>query len=335
MSDFCSVPIFDSPSAGLDCSNSINGAGKEQPVVCGFLPDRLECKEWCFCNPPEPNCERDGDIDPRCVVEPVDPCVENPEADGCRPDVPDNNGNGPNENSNAGDGEGKGKDESGKGMMDMKDAEWIMAADPMTGQITYTMVAIMSASMIALDMFRYNPSSTYYAEWANAFAAPGTNYWQYANEAVRYTSLAFWVIASLSQLLSIAGVLGADINMMIWMNGGAATALVGLISHILYMVAYDTVFTAYSQDNAGADATIQGYIDAATTIKDTMELDAVAMAAHDTIVMATLYEQGMNWMAAQMMMMGDEKKEEVMEEMKDEDGEVPEELLKIAFNYMF
>ena len=30
-----------------------------------------------------------------------------------------------------------------------------------------------------------------------------------------------------------------------------------------------------------------------------------------------------------------EKKEEVMEEMKDEDGEVPEELLKIAFNYMF
>ena len=253
---------------------------------------------------------------------PTDPCVENPEADGCKPDVPDTDGGNTDEPSEGGKSDGgKDKDESGK--MDMKGVEWIMMADPMTGQITYTMVAIMSAAMIALDMFRYNPSSTYFAGWDNIAASPGTNYWQYSVEAVRYTSLAFWVIASLSQLLSIAGVLGSDINMMIWMHGGAASAGIGLISHLLYMYAYDIVFTAYNQDNSGNDSTIATYKTEAAAVKATMELDAIAMAAHETIVMATLYEQGENWMAAQMMMMGEEKKEEAMEEMKDEDGEMP------------
>ena len=314
MSDFCSVPIFDSPSAGLDCSNSINGAGKEQPVVCGFLPDRLECKEWCFCNPPEPNCERDGDIDPRCVVEPVDPCVENPEADGCRPDVPDN-GNGPNENSNAGDGEGKGKDESGKGMMDMKDAEWIMMADPMTGQITYTMVAIMSASMIALDMFRYNPSSSKYSEWANIGATASTPYWMYGGELARYTMLTFSSVTSITQILSMAGV-AADVNMMVWMYGGMAASVLGLVAHGLLMYSYDIANTALTSSTPSEVTAAQAVIDA-------LELDFIAGAAHETLVGIELYEQGANWMAAQMMMMGKDKKEEMMEEMKDEDGDMP------------
>jgi len=59
------------------------------------------------------------------------------------------------------------------------------------------------------------------------------------------------------------------------------------------------------------------------------------MAAHETLVGIELHEQGMNWMAAQMMMMGMDKKDEMMEEMKDEDGAMPENLFKATLNYMF
>ena len=150
-------------------------------------------------------------------------------------------------------------------MMNMEGAEWIMMADPMMGQITYTGVAIMSAIMITLDLYRYNDATTRYAEWDNIAASPGTNYWQYACMLGSYTSLTFWIIASITSLLSIAEI-AADVNMMVWMYGGAASTVIGLIAHILYMLAYDTVFTAYSQDNSGSDATIAGYITAATTI---------------------------------------------------------------------
>lgn len=210
----------------------------------------------------------------------------------------------------------------------------MMMADPMAGQLTYTMVAIMSSVMITLDLYRYNDASTRYSEWDNISASPGTNYWQYACQLASYSSLAFWMIASITSLLAINGI-AADINMMVWMQGGAATAVLSLISHVLQMLAYDTVFTAYSQDNSGGDATIGGYITAATTIKGEMELDMVKASAKEALTLATLYEEGSNWMAANMMAMAGEKKEEMMEEMKDDDGEVPEQLFKAAFNYMF
>ena len=47
------------------------------------------------------------------------------------------------------------------------------------------------------------------------------------------------------------------------------------------------------------------------------------------------FDQGMNWMAAQMMAMEEGKKEEVMEEMMGEDEEMPDDLFRAALNYMF
>merc|ERR1719189_335190 len=108
--------------------------------------------------------------------------------------------------------------------------------------MTYTSVAVMSAVGTALDMFRYNPSSTKYTEWGNLGATATTNYWQYGSEMARYTSLAFWSVASVTQMLSMFQV-APEVNMMVWMYGGMAGSMLGMVSHGLLMYAYDKANT--------------------------------------------------------------------------------------------
>ena len=212
--------------------------------------------------------------------------------------------------------------------MDMKmDDDWMMYTDPMMGQITYTSVAVMSAIGAGLDMFRYNPSSTKYAEWANIGATASTPYWMYGGELARYTMLTFSSVASITQILSDFGV-APDVNMMVWMYGGMAGSVLGLVAHGLLMYSYDIANTALTSSTPSE-------VTAAEKVIDALELDFIGMAAHETLVGIELYEQGANWMAAQMMMMGMDKKEEMMEEMKDEEGQMPKELFKAALNYMF
>jgi hypothetical protein len=50
--------------------------------------------------------------------------------------------------------------------------------DPMSGQITFTLVALGLATSAALDLFRYRPMDTYYTAF-DAFST--TNWWKYSN----------------------------------------------------------------------------------------------------------------------------------------------------------
>ena len=142
-----------------------------------------------------------------------------------------------------------------------------------------------------------------------------------------YAGLAFWSVASLTQILSIFGV-AADINVMVWMYGGAVGGLVGLVAHFIAMYAYDQLYTKTSSATASE-------VTAAETLMGEMEIAAISMASGEVLVGLELYDQGMNWMAAQMMAMGDGEKEEMIEEMKGEDGEEPEDLFRAVLNYMF
>ena len=156
------------------------------------------------------------------------------------------------------------------------------------GLLTYALVPIMSATMGYLDIFRYEPSSTKYADWDSAFATAPANVWQYANDLDRYTGFAFWTMASLTTILSIPISSLADINEMVWNQGYEALRLVSFVSGLLYLYAYNVVYTAYSQDNSGNDATIASYIAAATTIKSEMELDMATSLASKGLVGITL-----------------------------------------------
>ena len=228
------------------------------------------------------------------------------------------------------DPEEGGSQESGdKKPYDGKHMDMMMAVDPMMGQITYTMIAVSAATVTAFELIRYNPTSaSIWGEWATA-GLTGTNLTKLSRDIGGYAGLAFWSVASITQILSIFGI-AADINMMVWMYGGMVGGLVGLVAHFIAMYAYDQLWVV-SEDAAST----AGQIAAAETLMHEMELCAIRMGAGEVLMGLELYDQGMNWMAAQMMAMEEGKKEMVMEEVMGEDGEMPEDLFKAAMNYMF
>lgn len=204
----------------------------------------------------------------------------------------------------------------------------MMMADPMMGQVTYTMTAVSAAIVTAFELFRYNPSTAeVWTYWATA-GLTGTDLAKLSRDIGGYAGLAFWSVASLTQILSIFGV-AADINMMVWMYGGAIGGVVGLVAHFIAMYAYDKLYVVSSTSATQAE------VDAADALMHEMELAAIAMGSGEVLMGLELYDQGMNWMAAQMMAMGEGKKEKVMDEMMGEDEEMPEEFFRAALNYMF
>merc|ERR1711934_987820 len=180
------------------------------PGICRFVPTQVQCTDWeedaCFClqqPAPEPEPESEEEV-PDNTTDTTIPDETNKAEEG---------------DDKEGDDKDMDKDDYD---MDMhKDMEWIMYADPHMGMITYTSVAVMSAVGTALDIFRYNPAATKYAGWANLGASATTNYWQYGSEMARYTGLAFWSVASVTQMLSMFQV-APEVNMMVWMYGGMA-----------------------------------------------------------------------------------------------------------------
>ena len=88
---------------------------------------------------------------------------------------------------------------------------------------------------------------------------------------------------------------------MWWKFGGSLYGYAAIVSQVMLFWAYDKVTVASLQDNSGSDATIQGYIDAAATIKSELELEMIQMTAFETVIGMALHEQEDNWLAAQLM----------------------------------
>ena len=62
---------------------------------------------------------------------------------------------------------------------------------------------------------------------------------------------------------------------MFWKFGGSLYGYAAIVSHVMLFLAYDKVTVASLQDNSGSDVTIQGYIDAAASIKSELELEMI------------------------------------------------------------
>ena len=112
-----------------------------------------------------------------------------------------------------------GKDEK---MMDDKDKDsWKkdgkMSDEIMHAQEAFLGIAITSAVMNGLDVFRYKAADDYYTDGE----VLGTNYWKISNQISGYGSVAFWSIASVTQLLSMFEI-GVQYNIMWWTGVGMA-----------------------------------------------------------------------------------------------------------------
>ena len=109
----------------------------------------------------------------------------------------------------------------------------------MEAQIAFLGLAMGNAVEIALNLFRYRSSSTYYESGDTAM---DTNWWKLASQTMSYVTLSVWGLAAITQLLATFGIM-ADINLLVWMYvvffvGMLATGVTGAFYSLGYDKAY-------------------------------------------------------------------------------------------------
>ena len=110
-------------------------------------------------------------------------------------------------------------------------------------------LAIGNTAEIAMNLFKYRSSSTFYA---NGDTAMDTNWWKLASQTMNYVSLGVWGLAALTQLFSTFGMM-ADLNLLVWMYvvfliGMLATGVTGAF----YSLAYDKAYTVSTDTTKSA-----------------------------------------------------------------------------------
>ena len=198
--------------------------------------------------------------------------------------------------------------DSGK-MMDGDDHMMEEKADPMMGQFVYTLTAVLSAANAGLTLTRYE--DRYDTEVLDS-VFDGQNWIAVYRQIVDYSGLAFWSVASLTQIATLFGAM-AEINLMVWMYGSMVMGLLGLVVEAVMWLARDEA----SQSDSGF----------AVTTYNIVETDMVKYAAMSTAVTLNLAMEHENWMAAQWMLLDDETKDKWM----GDDDEEPESLFSLMF----
>ena len=167
--------------------------------------------------------------------------------------------------------------------------------DPFMGEITYLMVAIGVTTSTALDLFRYRKAD---GEGYKAMRAgckdhyddkgvwTGNNYAKFGDIITKYTFLAVFGIASITQILAGLGI-APFVNMLVWGWGVMLLgSLVSFTGMIFKFIGYET---AYSNMN---DATYGAKNVAAMAAIKHMMVEDMAM---ETGFALSLYMQAENW----------------------------------------
>jgi len=190
-------------------------------------------------------------------------------------------------------------------------------ADPMMGQMAYTLTAVLTAANAGLTLFRYskkgrNDVSAYDNVWG------GQNWIDIYRMIYNYSELAFFGVASITQIATLFGAM-ASTNLMVWMYGSMFMALAGLMIEVLMWYARDGASTSSDAEADNAFAQVEN--------------DAVWFAAFSAVRSFNLYTERRNWMAAQWMLLSDEEKDMWMKERRgdDDDKEMPESLFSLMF----
>lgn len=105
--------------------------------------------------------------------------------------------------------------------------------NPMTGQIAFLTVALISFVTPALVQFRWRApisSASMYDDWTISTNLGSTNYWELSNMIYNYGMIAIWGVAVITQLMSIFGVM-PEINMLVWSYGVGIGGLFITISY--------------------------------------------------------------------------------------------------------
>lgn len=183
----------------------------------------------------------------------------------------------------------------------------------MEAQVTYTLVAVMHLAGAALMMTRYWDASIY----TTANTAFGNDNMKTLDQVFGYFGLAFWSIATITQLLSW-GAIATDVNMMVWMIGHE----VGFFMTLTYMLVnwYFKSLLQANIDSAAANAA-----ESQATL-DQIELNTAHLAASEALTGIELFTNMDAWGKYQWRNMPEEKQEAMKKDDDEEsDGEEADE----------
>merc|ERR1711862_196124 len=110
-----------------------------------------------------------------------------------------------------------------------------MGHNPMMGNLTYLHVAMRSAIHAALELFVWHEDDYY-----DDGDVLGTNTWKYMGMLSHYSHLGIWSILTITQLLSMLGIMG-EINIMAWMYAEMLEMIIGMVYKLGMMYTYDAL----------------------------------------------------------------------------------------------
>merc|ERR1712038_81843 len=142
-------------------------------------------------------------------------------------------------------GDGHGGDSHGE-IDDYEDLMEMMGHDPMMGNLTYLHVAMGSAIMGALELFVWHEDDYY-----DDGDVLSSNTWEMLGMLHHYSHLGIMSILTVTQLLSMFGILG-EINMMAWMYAEMLEMVIGLVLKLGWMYTYDMAYQMSEDDDASA-----------------------------------------------------------------------------------
>merc|ERR1712038_6340 len=160
--------------------------------------------------------------DPSCQPDPVDPV-------------------GPTDGGEGGHGgDSHGEIDDYEDLMEMK------GHNPMMGNLTYLHVAMGSAIHAALELFVWHDEDHY-----TEGDVLSTNTWEYLGQLNHYSHLGIMSILTVTQLLSMFGILG-EINIMAWMYAEMLEMVIGLVLKLGWMYTYEMAYQMSEDDDASA-----------------------------------------------------------------------------------
>ena len=189
--------------------------------------------------------------------------------------------------------------------MDMdKDMDDEHKGDMMT-QVKWLMGSMMSATMYTLFIARYRYDAMDYYTYGDQYLGDGSmNFWKIAN-SIRFPASAaiFWVL-TITQILSMVGVV-PEINLMAHHYGLMAWMVVSMLAHAVNAYAYESAYAWYAEDttnNAAGSIMMQ--------VIGNEEMNMVAKETSMAMMMVFMMEK---WFKGQVMMLPEEDQEMWME----------------------
>merc|ERR1719384_222588 len=188
--------------------------------------------------------------------------------------------------------------------MDMDHDDHDDKGDMMT-QVKWLMGSMMSATMYTLFIARYRYDAMEYYTAGDQYLGDGSmNFWKIAN-SIRFPASAaiFWVL-TITQILSMVGVV-PEINLMAHHYGLMAWMVVSMLAHAVNAYAYESAYAWYAEDTTN---NAMGSVMMAAIGNE--EMNMVAKETSMAMMMVFMMEK---WFKGQVMMLPEEQQEMWME----------------------